>query len=349
MMTISDRTSNKIRNMGVLCMLFILMIHCYPQFPRGSFSFWLGELTVGGLCHIAVPFFFVVSVFFVGRKIQLGNLSDTYWSVVRRRVKSLAVPYVIWLGLFWLTVNFAGNALRVIHGDALSVWIPTLRQCGLHVGGGIMLESLWYVRSVLIFVLIAPVLFWIGLRIGTKRFLVVLFLAYGILCPWRPLPEWGGVQDVTRCGILSVLGLFYFSAGLFLGNGMVSDIGLRRKEALFLLFGGCVMIVCRAFLSYKNIPCSYYLGFLSLPCLLYGFYWITPASCWPVWITRNVFAVFLLHGLLFYAFRRSGLIPASNWFVIIFVITGTYAFASCIVELARRSGGRVLNIMLGGR
>lgn len=66
---LTDEMSNKISNMSFLCAVFVAIIH--SQAP----GLW-GDFLKEGICRVAVPFFFIVSGYFLSR-----HFNDDSWYI----------------------------------------------------------------------------------------------------------------------------------------------------------------------------------------------------------------------------------------------------------------------------
>lgn len=77
--------SNKIKNLSFLCSLAVVAIHCGWDEDSLMKSFFCE-----GVARIAVPFFFVVSGYFLAR--HIGE-DGWYKQELRKRVASLLIPY----------------------------------------------------------------------------------------------------------------------------------------------------------------------------------------------------------------------------------------------------------------
>ena len=99
-MTISRKNSSNLRAVGFLCSLMVVAIHCWS--PTKYFAGepdlvgWRAAVAFFGTCtfvRIAVPFFFVITGFFLA-------CSDKGWvGLMRRRLVTLYIPFVIWNAL----------------------------------------------------------------------------------------------------------------------------------------------------------------------------------------------------------------------------------------------------------
>ena len=66
-MNIDSRLSVKLTNMGFLCSMLVVLIHTGVLADRGSYLWWVSSLTGKGIATVAVPYFFLVSGFMLGK------------------------------------------------------------------------------------------------------------------------------------------------------------------------------------------------------------------------------------------------------------------------------------------
>ncbi len=152
----------------------------------------------------AVPVFFVISGYLFFYKVE--NLTkDVYRSKLKRRVTSLLVPYLIWntLALLECLVKhlpvFSGlfpNIGKIPVDLAFcieSFWCLPDGSCPIYY-------PFWYVRDLMVCVLLAPVTFYLVKKI---KVLWLLLLFTGMLLNVKLVPG------------LSLSSLFYFSIGCY--------------------------------------------------------------------------------------------------------------------------------------
>jgi len=100
--------SNKIRFVSFTSIILILYLHSYNikmnfanesiKVYKGTFSYIIQDFVSDGICRIAVPVFFILSGFLFF--INIEHLTKRiYIQKIRKRIKSLLVPFLIWSGI----------------------------------------------------------------------------------------------------------------------------------------------------------------------------------------------------------------------------------------------------------
>ncbi len=203
----TKETSFAIRAIGFLCSLMIIPIHCpsvTSEWLRGDGNVsWTVALIqfVGSdtIVCLAVPWFFVMSGFFLVKGVENGVFS--WWrNSLSKRLLTLGIPYLVWnliYYLFKLCTGKFGFSLPHCLDQLIGFNLFETPACG----------QFWYVRCLLIYVLFAPVFYWIVRSVGVG----ICFLAFLLIGWFRgfslPFPY---VQP------LDFGYLFYFVTGLFL-------------------------------------------------------------------------------------------------------------------------------------
>lgn len=248
-----------------------------------------------GICTIAVPFFFFASGFFLA-----GHTCEEGWyrREVGKRVVSLLVPYFM-VASAWLLF---GSFLRLIAHFCFNAKLesllcdPLLVQYGISLSECPSLHPLWYVRALFVLVLCSPLL----VAVQKSRWaLLCLFIVYGWICP-GPTGE-GFVHGLTRCGILPLAGLFYFTLGIYSRrHGM--DYVYAKSVHVALLLVGLVLFALQALFASRHCLHAQHFGWLGIPFALWGAWGLIPNAKWPAGLVSNAFAVYLIHKF-FYAIR----------------------------------------------
>ncbi len=294
MSAISAENSQKIKNMSIICAMLVVTIHV--DWPKDNIclTWFINELIENGIARVAVPFFFVVSGFFLS-----SHFDDERWwqNETKKRIQSLVIPFFTW----GLISFFAFAPLNIIadviahrpFGTNLQLsdgrWMHAI---GLDVNNTPGLTPLWYVRCLFFFVLLSPLfkfcvdkfkLWWI-----IFTFIVATAFSY-IPVDTENSPFWIGFL----CYGLSLSGIFYFSVGIYIKrcNVTFSSTPLAYASAIYGI--GCVVAKTFAHAHGTTLPIG--VGILTLPALMYTMWHITPTKELPVWFTSCSFSIFLLH------------------------------------------------------
>ena len=341
---ISATTSQKIKNMSLLCAAYVVAIHMGLPGGRETSTWLVHQILVEGFARTAVPFFFVVSGFFLS-----AHFSEEgwWWREVKKRISSLVVPFFIW-SLIAVIISVPSSIVAdlIAHrpfGTSIYMFHETnwLRIVGIDLTDVPILGALWYVRCLFFFVLLSPfILFLLSkLRIG---WLILCFTLH-ILHSHISSPA---VSSFLIRGF-SIYGLFYFSVGVFIRQ--YQNFKMTRKKAFWGAAIGISLLVTKIIFFYNTWRFQILVGKLSVPFLLYVTWHFMSAKSWPLWLTSCAFPIFLMHGLLIYILYRLRIYQEIlMWQPMVNFIVGF--FGSIIVtNLLRRTIPRLSQILFGGR
>lgn len=345
--------SIKISKISLICAFFVVCIHCKPTGTVGGFTWWVNETFNKGICSIAVPFFFVVSGFFLAKHIHENH----WWKhEVNKRVKSLLIPYVSWSILYFLYAIPLILIANIIANTSLLRNFPTsfndwLRILGLDPFYYPYLVPLWFVRCLFLFVLISPIITWTVKKSKFASSVFLLFiLSFGILCDsFHPV---AGEFLWFTVGTFSVVSLFYFSLGLHLALYPLQN---ASPKILTYLAGGLwvILLVLRGIAS-LYAPClSETFHFFSIPVGLYFVWHITSDRQWNHTLTQASFPIFILH-MFFLSiiglFIRH-LIPSIEKTLTASLISAMVAFVGSIIVsyFMHKFFSRACRFLFGGR
>ena len=237
--TVSSELSTKLTVVSFISACFVVILHAYDRsLAAGTgVTAWIVTFLGWTLPTFAVPIFFVISGYLLGIKSANGQKDGWYAQALRKRVRTLLVPYLAWCTIYVLTVvpftmfgnHMAGRSLvhnTHLHEPLLSVWnivgIYGADMAGFPVNG-----VLWYVRNLLILVALAPVLIKVISRRSTGVAFFIIAGAALFLHDWMPRSIW----QFFETGF-SLRGLLFFSTGLLLAMHPVKPDSFRPLRLL---------------------------------------------------------------------------------------------------------------------
>lgn len=181
--TYSHKLSLSIETLRFPLILFIIFLHCYTStsaVTRGHdiyfrliypFSLWLGET--------GVPAFFFIS------GLLFYNSKKTYIQKINNRVYTLLVPYLFFNALIlcgYLCLMYLGKTIIIADKDladyTLIDYIRAFWDRGVwdHGNGSPLQCPLWYIRNLMVLVILSPILYYI------EKYTKILFpVFFGLL------------------------------------------------------------------------------------------------------------------------------------------------------------------------
>lgn len=236
---ISKELSTKLTVVSFISACFVVILHAYDKSlaTGNGLTAWLVTFVGWTLPTFAVPIFFAISGYLLAVKSENGTKSGWHPQALRKRVRSLLVPYLIWCTVYVLTVvpfamignHLAGRSLvqnTHLHEPVLSFW-NLLCIYGADMSGFPANGVLWYVRNLMLLVLIAPPI----IKIMSNRLAGgALLVASGVLFflhDWMPTSSW----QFFETGF-SLRGFFYFALGLYIAAHPVDRTSFRRVRPL---------------------------------------------------------------------------------------------------------------------
>ena len=278
--------SHKIANMSLICSILIVCYHV--DWGRGWMNSFVGMRGLAGTC---VPFFFIVSGYFLAKHFD----EEGWWRrEIGKRVRTLLVPWLLWtiiaLALLipcgLIAVKLTGKPLLKPMRLSDPFWWGKMFGLDIRYGGG-AIGALWYLRCLFLMVVLSPIFDWFVrkgrvLWIATLYLLCLLFFCFGgRFRIWIIFQFW-----------LSVTGIFYFSLGIYLRR-------VKRRDVSGMLALGCGVVGFGLLVSRDCINYSFPFHFLATPFLICFMWGLISARQWPRWLVSCAFPIFLTHQLLF--------------------------------------------------
>ena len=337
--------SNKFANMALLCAVLVVSIHIGRNDSVGSAAWFFGQIVSSGVAGIAIPFFFFASGFFLAAH---GHEPGWWPREVKKRSRTLLLPFVVWNVLFLLYSNGIQLLSNIVAHAPLSRDLLTpspLSIFGFDIFTSPALFVLWYVRSLFLLVLVSPCIFWLLRRLGWKV-LLVFFLIYALIVPGD---DDGSVRMMLPFKwTFSLLGLFYFSLGAWVRQRGWNLMRIRNVSIPMLVVGLTAVGLSVAASRFAwTLPFSLRpLKVFSLAIAIFG---LMPTFSLPKWLSGCAFAIFILHCFCRFipmtAFRHHT--ESLVGFLVVWVVTVSLCVAVTVVM--RRFLPRVTGFLFGGR
>jgi hypothetical protein len=223
--------------------------------------FYLNVFCSGILSAVSVPMFFWFSglLFFYKTEFCL----EAYKKKLRRRVRTLLVPYILWnlIAILWTAKIFVPGLSSLFSnadGVKLNLTIWGFINCFYDNSRGLFLAPevnlvnpaipingpLWYIRDLMVLVLISPVLYWL-----IKKLRVWLLLVMAVFYLFIHLPgyanqfmapalffSWGAYYSINKVDVIERFRKVWFAPLVFI---LVSIIDLATYgTSVSLLMGG---------------------------------------------------------------------------------------------------------------
>ena len=224
------------------------------------------------LVKVAMPTFFVISGYLFFANVETF-CQEIYWQKIKRRIKTLLIPYLIWNLLM-------AAKLRTF---SLSIfWEPSNMP-------------LWFLRDLMVVSLLTPIIY-IGIKkLGWCVFIVLLpVYLTGI---WAIQP---GMNPYAIC-------LFTLGAFLSIGKRNLIDTCRRFRMPAYLLstaFGLAMILTYRTQLFPPLMLCYRLVGVVAIFCLAYNIQSNTSIRI-PKTASDASYFIYLSHYVLFFGFIDS--------------------------------------------
>lgn len=240
------------------CAVLVVLVHTFSVRP-GSTGFPFApfetlEIALSkGISTIAVPVFFLLSGYLFFSRLDPWDWR-TYGDKIRKRVRTLLVPYLLWvsLAILWMVASnlfrhyFSGGEWSISETLSSNGWGLMYWNCArnfqyaesLNILGWTMPSAfpydspLWYVRDLMVLCLFVPAIHWMLRK--TKGWVLALLYPLYLLNIWIPLEGF------------SIEGVFFFGLGAFLqmrGKEMTEVFDRFRIGSYILLILGVLLCV----------------------------------------------------------------------------------------------------------
>jgi surface polysaccharide O-acyltransferase-like enzyme len=363
--------SQKLRFWSLVAMVLLVYVHAYNLHPRYLQPFtpvqealgpgtWLQYLLANGLLRFRIPILFAIS----GYLFAWREGAVPHGQRVRRRLRTLGLPYLLWSGLWlaalWALEQFPVTKQAVIDAGISPFW-P--RQLLSQLSAGELVQrwlvvpapfQLWFLRSLLGLNLVYP---W--LRVAILRKPAIFFSVAGLLWFFMvPVPL---VQDE---------GPLFFGLGMWLAlrgkDVLTPPRWLRLLPLAGLWLGVCALKTWLAFHVGPPFSLPLALNMLALHKVaeisgmlvawfgLNGLVRWCMARGWFQWLTGFSFMIYVLHvPFMNYAtelaLRYGRTVPHIHLLTYLLLPLLVVAVSVALGALLRRGAPRIYAVLTGGR
>lgn len=345
---VTKEVSSKIVNMSLWGALLVISIHCGYYVAESGPCWWVSHIFENGYSRIAVPFFFVVSGYFLA-----GHITERHWwsQETIKRIKSLLVPFFSWAFIYQVVFIPLSIYADIRAGRSFGTSITFFKDVNVLEVFGLQWDRwpstvpLWFLRALFIYILISPLVIAI-LRRRPKLWLLTLFVST-ILLHYSIDPELGGWSGFIY-RVFSIRGLMYFSVGML---ARIKDIHYRSRKAANMGIGmGIVLLVINAILDCHFAEPPIPIIDFAIPCFLYATWYYIPANPLPHFLKGVSFPIYLMHmcvmGYWSVVSKNLDISEDSTR-----LIAWPLSFVGCIIlaNLIRRMAPRAFALLFGGR
>lgn len=339
--------------------LAALVVFIHTEYPsdKSDAAYYLGTFFSYGLAQIAVPAFFFISGYLFFARYERFGVKE-YASAMRKKALSLALPYLLWIGLVYY-------GMGLLHGagpdwyplDFYKIFWAQSQGYVVHSVFGYEFSILsspsaigvmWFIRDLMVAMVLSPIVWWIVRRMRMWS-LVVFFLPY-LLYIGVPVQGFGlaalcffpagatfsicgkdVVQYATRCGWV-ILVAFTILLGCKFAMDISSIHYHRTLSQLFIVSG-----IAAVFVIGNNV--------LRFP----------KAAKWLIKFGEASFLLYVVHTLpLFWPLNKMLLhlrpIPYFGFTMYYILSWGLrVGLVLCLYYVMKRLCPKVLSVLVGGR
>lgn len=342
----NDKLSQKITNMGFVCAILVVAIHVPFADRMPMVQFLFREIVAEGVARIAVPYYFIVSGYFLAQHFWTNG----YYKIeVWKRIRSLVIPYFLWqiIGIIVVTpLHIIADIIahRPFGASVLFFEGRWINALGFNLTGIPILGQLWYIRCLFVFVIFCFLFKFLVERFGYWWIGMSFLLLLGFKSGWFSVLHADSFFDFG----ISLIGVTYFSMGMMIK--MNEYRGGGKISAIIALLVSLVLLIIKTVLNLNGTKCVIDLQTLMVPFLLYAVFYFMSDRAWPKWLTSCTFPIFLMHWLFLIYFTAISKHLQINGLVIdvVGLLIGVIGSVAVAIFL-RRYCKRAAKILFGGR
>ncbi len=307
------------------------------------------------LASVAVPLFFMFSGYLFFFNIETFEIK-TYWNKIKRRVKTLLIPYIIWNILFifyvfclqWVTHKTSTPEVTIVADYSVNDWV---RACWSLDTNHPINYPLWFIRDLFIVSLCSPIIYWL-IKLEKKIFpqYTILLLVLGLLY----------ILDIPseKRFIPSIPSVFCFTLGAYFSLSHKSFIPPKKIGISITFVYGFLIVILMILYNQPHVHIIHRVAIIvGLFCVIYLTSLIKNKHIYPI-LTNATFFIYVTHAFVIRIFDKltndilSPIITQNQFIALaayIVVISATILLGIVGNYLLQQYMPKTANILLGGR
>ena len=251
----NTKFSNKIYNINFILIVMIVLLHssCMLLYD-GNANIYILKI-VSTFCDSAVPLFFVISSYLFYRCLDY----DGIFSKIKRRFKTLVVPYFLW-GILFAFYYYLITKIPFVNNFFTSPFDFTLKNTFYYLIMASCAQTMWFVRCLIIYVCFSPLVFFVLQRKNIFFSIIILLLllnlfysiSYSSPIFWAPIYLFGAYMSKY----------FY--------NDIENMLSCKIKKCSIF---SCIVLICTVIIAnfFDEYSRIYYIYRMVSPFLLFIF------------------------------------------------------------------------------
>lgn len=180
----------------------------------------LSNLISNVFSRISVPLFFAISGYFFFYRVNILNV-HVYIYKLKRRLKSLLIPYIIWNFIVILILLAAELCIpEMMSGLKKSITKWNITDWFYNLYTVPISYQFWFIRDLILLCIFSPIIYY-GIKYGKRPFILALSILW-IFDLWPNIPGF------------SIVGIFSFSVGAYFSINQINFITILSKNTTIL-------------------------------------------------------------------------------------------------------------------
>ena len=251
----SPYLSDKIKVISLIAITMVIYIHTYYTEGEGYAAFMSLQRILGGigLSGIANPLFYFTSGYLLF--ISINTIKDCF-PKIKKRIQTLLVPYLLanTLALIMYTVldiisQTSPQLYNVVNFHITNLFSKDIGNLLYCIYWQPLAFQLWFVRDMLIFVFLSPIIFIALKRLSSNRtlafitllILLTLYFVTNMHVLWMAIGgmiSLSGIIDITKHEMTRAkTSIMYICGTVFLVFVIVNGLGIYKIKLGYALFG----------------------------------------------------------------------------------------------------------------